>query len=279
MSAIRPTGRSHACLERPVAHAAHRRAVDRVRAARAAADRDQRAAAQAHSPVFDEVAEQVEGRPARRPAGQARRPAHRARRPTTTGTATAGPGVGTVVRSHSRGQAGVLAAGMPDLPQGRTYELWFNDAGTMRPAGLLPTGDGSLLLTGAIDGAPGIGVTVEPAGGSQRPSGQPVMLLPFVRQRPPGPARGRTRAGRRAGRRLRGAAVGPTGRAFVLGPVLTTARSASGSGKLRSVGAVRRCGPSVWSVGAVRRCGRLVGSVGAVSRRDGRRCRGDRRRR
>ncbi|MFF2041513.1 ECF RNA polymerase sigma factor SigK [Kitasatospora sp. NPDC058170] len=41
---------------------AHRRAVDRVRAAQAAADRDQRAAAKAHTPVFDEVAEQVEGR-------------------------------------------------------------------------------------------------------------------------------------------------------------------------------------------------------------------------
>ncbi|MEV4614918.1 ECF RNA polymerase sigma factor SigK [Kitasatospora sp. NPDC049258] len=41
---------------------AHRRAVDRVRAAQAAADRDQRAAAQSHAPAFDEVAEQVEGR-------------------------------------------------------------------------------------------------------------------------------------------------------------------------------------------------------------------------
>ncbi|WP_406194000.1 ECF RNA polymerase sigma factor SigK [Kitasatospora sp. NBC_01560] len=41
---------------------AHRRAVDRVRAAQAAADRDQRAAAKAHTPVYDEVAEQVEGR-------------------------------------------------------------------------------------------------------------------------------------------------------------------------------------------------------------------------
>ncbi|MCX4746216.1 ECF RNA polymerase sigma factor SigK [Kitasatospora sp. NBC_01287] len=41
---------------------AHRRAVDRVRAAQAAADRDQREAAQQHTPLFDEVAEQVEGR-------------------------------------------------------------------------------------------------------------------------------------------------------------------------------------------------------------------------
>ncbi|MFJ8471247.1 sigma-70 family RNA polymerase sigma factor [Kitasatospora sp. NPDC094011] len=41
---------------------AHRRAVDRVRSAQAAADRDQRSAAASHTPVFDEVAELVEGR-------------------------------------------------------------------------------------------------------------------------------------------------------------------------------------------------------------------------
>ncbi|MFJ1790979.1 sigma-70 family RNA polymerase sigma factor [Kitasatospora griseola] len=41
---------------------AHRRAVDRVRSAQAAIDRDQRVAAASHTPAFDEVAEQVEGR-------------------------------------------------------------------------------------------------------------------------------------------------------------------------------------------------------------------------
>ncbi|GAA2744378.1 sigma-70 family RNA polymerase sigma factor [Kitasatospora cinereorecta] len=41
---------------------AHRRAVDRVRSVQAAADRDRQVAAASHAPVFDEVAEQVEGR-------------------------------------------------------------------------------------------------------------------------------------------------------------------------------------------------------------------------
>ncbi|GAA1226631.1 sigma-70 family RNA polymerase sigma factor [Kitasatospora nipponensis] len=41
---------------------AHRRAVDRVRSAQSAADRDQRDIARSHAPVFDEVAEQVEDR-------------------------------------------------------------------------------------------------------------------------------------------------------------------------------------------------------------------------
>ncbi|MER5863421.1 anti-sigma factor [Kitasatospora sp. NPDC002040] len=97
-----------------------------------------------------------------------------------TSTGSAGSGVGTVVWSQSRNQAAFLAAGMPALPAGSTYELWFNDAGTMRPAGLMPATDGALLLDGAIGGAAGIGVTVEPSGGSSRPSGTPVLLLPFT---------------------------------------------------------------------------------------------------
>ncbi|MCU7820774.1 ECF RNA polymerase sigma factor SigK [Kitasatospora sp. DSM 101779] len=40
----------------------HRRAVDRVRSAQAAADRDRRVAAASHTPPFDEVAEAVERR-------------------------------------------------------------------------------------------------------------------------------------------------------------------------------------------------------------------------
>ncbi|MCX4751637.1 anti-sigma factor [Kitasatospora sp. NBC_01287] len=90
-----------------------------------------------------------------------------------------GSGAGTVIWSQSRGQAGFLAQGLPALAQGRTYELWYDDGGTMRPAGLLPTATGALLLTGPIHGAAGVGVTVEPAGGSARPSGQPVLVLPF----------------------------------------------------------------------------------------------------
>ncbi|MFJ1706361.1 anti-sigma factor domain-containing protein [Kitasatospora sp. NPDC088346] len=97
-----------------------------------------------------------------------------------TSTGTAGGGVGTVVWSETLGQAGFLASGLPTLPPDKAYEIWFNDAGTMRPAGLLPGPDGSLLLAGGIQGAAGIGVTVEPAGGSAHPTGSPMMLLDFT---------------------------------------------------------------------------------------------------
>ncbi|MEV7603238.1 anti-sigma factor [Kitasatospora sp. NPDC089797] len=99
---------------------------------------------------------------------------------TVTGSATGGSGVGTVVWSQERGRAAFLASGMPVPAAGTTYELWFDDAGTMRPAGLLPSGEGALLLSGPLRGAKGVGVTVEPAGGSAKPSGAPVMLLAFT---------------------------------------------------------------------------------------------------
>ncbi|MFJ8471248.1 anti-sigma factor domain-containing protein [Kitasatospora sp. NPDC094011] len=98
---------------------------------------------------------------------------------TATGAATGGAGAGTVVWSHERGRAAFLASGMPRPAAGTTYQLWFDDAGTMRPAGLLPTGEGALLLSGPLGAARGVGVTVEPAGGSAKPSGAPVMLLPL----------------------------------------------------------------------------------------------------
>ncbi|MFF4814386.1 anti-sigma factor domain-containing protein [Kitasatospora sp. NPDC001309] len=98
---------------------------------------------------------------------------------TATGAAAGGAGVGTVVWSPSRDRAAFLASGMPAPGAGSTYQLWFNDSGTMRPAGLLPGSDGALLLSGPLDGASGIGVTVEPAGGSAHPSSAPVMLLSF----------------------------------------------------------------------------------------------------
>ncbi|MFC8719047.1 anti-sigma factor domain-containing protein [Kitasatospora sp. NPDC057198] len=97
---------------------------------------------------------------------------------TATASTPAG-GTGTVVWSTTRGQAGFLATGLPAPGPGRTYQLWYDDAGTMRPAGLLPAGSGTLLLTGPLDGAGGVGVTLEPAGGSAHPSGAPVLLLPF----------------------------------------------------------------------------------------------------
>ncbi|MEY7980510.1 anti-sigma factor [Streptomyces pilosus] len=100
-----------------------------------------------------------------------------------TRTVALGDGsTGTVVVSRSRDEAVFVASGMPRPPGGKVYQLWFDDGGTgMRPAGLMDPGraDQAVLLRGAVDGASGMGVTVEPAGGSARPTSAPVAVLAF----------------------------------------------------------------------------------------------------
>ncbi|MFI7358019.1 anti-sigma factor domain-containing protein [Streptomyces avidinii] len=91
---------------------------------------------------------------------------------TTTGAAT------TVVASALRGQAAFVSSGLPAPPAGRTYQLWFDDQGTMRPAGLLPR-DGATLMEGDPGNARAVGLTLEPSGGSLRPTTTALLLLPL----------------------------------------------------------------------------------------------------
>ncbi|MFF7338443.1 anti-sigma factor domain-containing protein [Streptomyces sp. NPDC008163] len=89
---------------------------------------------------------------------------------------------GTVVVSRTEDRAVFLASGLTEAPSGKVYQLWFSDGGTMRPAGLLRASGPSsttytTLLDGPVDGATGMGITVEPAGGSARPTSEPVALM------------------------------------------------------------------------------------------------------
>ncbi|MEU1279836.1 anti-sigma factor [Streptomyces sp. NPDC005805] len=87
----------------------------------------------------------------------------------------------TVVVSRDRDRAVFLASGMPRPPAGKVYQLWFNDGEAMRSAGLMDpaaTG-GAVLMEGPVGGASGMGITVEPAGGSEAPTSEPVALMDF----------------------------------------------------------------------------------------------------
>ncbi|MFG3097736.1 anti-sigma factor domain-containing protein [Streptomyces sp. NPDC048202] len=88
-------------------------------------------------------------------------------------------GTGTVVVSAERDRAVFVSSKMPEPPKGKVYQLWFDDGGTMRNAGLMDPARASqsVLMRGAVDGASGVGVTVEPAGGSAKPTTAPVTLL------------------------------------------------------------------------------------------------------
>ncbi|MFI6638684.1 anti-sigma factor domain-containing protein [Streptomyces sp. NPDC050504] len=92
-----------------------------------------------------------------------------------------GGGSGTVVVSRDLDRAVFAASRLPGPPPGRVYQLWYDDGDGMRPAGLLdpdrPTG--AVLLEGGVGSAKGMGITVEPAGGSPRPTGAPLMVLGF----------------------------------------------------------------------------------------------------
>jgi anti-sigma-K factor RskA len=92
-----------------------------------------------------------------------------------------GGGTGTVVVSQSRDQAVFVGAGLKTPAAGKVYQLWFDDDGTMRPAGLLNAGrtTDAVLMDGKVGVASAMGVTVEPSGGSRQPTSTPVVLIKF----------------------------------------------------------------------------------------------------
>lgn len=94
--------------------------------------------------------------------------------PEVEGSATA-----TVVRSRELGQAVIMTQNMPVLPRSEVYQVWLRVDGTMNPAGLMTAADSTVLLEGDATDAEAIGVTVEPAGGSPRPTTQPVAYVPL----------------------------------------------------------------------------------------------------
>ncbi|MEV7071915.1 anti-sigma factor [Streptomyces sp. NPDC093990] len=90
-------------------------------------------------------------------------------------------GTGTVVVSRGLDRAVFAVSGMARPPGGKVYQLWFDEDGTMRSAGLMDPGrsDQTVLMRGAVDGASGMGITVEPVGGSEHPTSAPVALMGF----------------------------------------------------------------------------------------------------
>ena len=87
---------------------------------------------------------------------------------------TSAGGSVTVVTSAALREAVVSTTGMAALPSGRVYQAWVMSPSGARSAGLLH--DASLLA--AVAPGDRIGITVEPAGGTARPTTSPVAVLP-----------------------------------------------------------------------------------------------------
>jgi anti-sigma-K factor RskA len=94
---------------------------------------------------------------------------------------TGAGGIVTVVYSGDRGAAVITTTGMSALPSGRVYQAWVMSPSGARSAGLIsqPKLTSQLLASGVRSGDQ-IGITVEPAGGTSRPTTKPVVTMPLT---------------------------------------------------------------------------------------------------
>ena len=85
----------------------------------------------------------------------------------------------TVFHSPSERRAVLVTRDMAAPPPGKAFELWLQDeSGGMTPAGLMKNpGDNKVLLKGDAAEATGVGITVEPEGGSKQPTSEPIALF------------------------------------------------------------------------------------------------------
>jgi Anti-sigma-K factor rskA len=89
-------------------------------------------------------------------------------------------GVATVVSSQSRHAVIITTAGLPALAGGKVYELWFVAGTSARRAGLLPApvaGRTAPLLARGLVRGDAVALTVEPAGGTNKPTTTPILAL------------------------------------------------------------------------------------------------------
>ena len=85
---------------------------------------------------------------------------------------------GSLELMYSREQQAMIVQpdGLQALPEGRAYQLWMIDDDDVTSAGMLEDPDATMMHSGAIPQGVSIGVTVEPAGGSDQPTTEPIGL-------------------------------------------------------------------------------------------------------
>jgi hypothetical protein len=92
-----------------------------------------------------------------------------------------GGGTATLVWSGSLGQSALVAQDLPGLPGDKTYELWYIRDGKATAAGTMTPDSGDpatwRVLEGTMSAGDTVGVTVEPRGGSEQPTTQPIVAI------------------------------------------------------------------------------------------------------
>ncbi|GAA1217154.1 anti-sigma factor [Rhodoglobus aureus] len=92
----------------------------------------------------------------------------------------AGGATATFVWSQELSSSVVIFDGLEPLSADQVYELWYIDSAGARPAGLMDTSESGTTWR-VLDGdmAPGdvVGVTIEPKGGSDAPTTEPIVVF------------------------------------------------------------------------------------------------------
>ena len=75
------------------------------------------------------------------------------------------------------GRSIVTAENMPSPPEGKTMQIWVIQDGTPQPAGTFRPGSGvvAAAIDGSLERADAVAITVEPSGGSEAPTTEPVL--------------------------------------------------------------------------------------------------------
>ena len=94
--------------------------------------------------------------------------------------------VGSLVLDKDRDIVAIIIWNMPELPEDETYQVWLRDAQGERISGgiFTPEPDEAyttkiVFLKQSLSDFAGIGVTVEPAGGSDAPTGERIFRVDF----------------------------------------------------------------------------------------------------
>ncbi|HEV7647777.1 MAG TPA: anti-sigma factor [Actinophytocola sp.] len=84
----------------------------------------------------------------------------------------------TALMSKSANRMLLLTGDMPNAPSGKDYQAWTIGEEATKSAGLIqPQGGKAALEVAGIDAAQQVGITLEPEGGSDQPTQQPIMTF------------------------------------------------------------------------------------------------------
>ncbi|MCU1438467.1 MAG: anti-sigma factor [Naasia sp.] len=87
-------------------------------------------------------------------------------------------GTASVVASEELGYSAVVMHDAPSLAENQAFQLWYvDDEGPVSAGVMPPVEDGYLVLEGDYTGGETVAMTVEPAGGSEQPTTDPMILF------------------------------------------------------------------------------------------------------